>query len=670
MAGAGTCSERFRAAATLRLLGGFDLLRDGSPVPLRSRKSRALLAYLVSRRGHAVARDTLTSLLWPDAAPADSRHSLRQALSMLRTALGSEGIESCAGGDLLLRTGAHLAIDVEQFEEAAARAAATRRHEAEACATAAVRFYRGDLLSGIVLSGAEPFEEWLAAERSRLRNLAAATLERLETLCVRRGDERAAAQFAERRLQLDDLSEPTARRLATLLARSGLRSRALAALERLRDRLQHELGAAPESATARLAERLRAGGPLPGETHSPWRSPRPHRVPVLPLLEREEALAALARDWSAVRQGASRFSHLVGEGGSGKTRLARTAIDDVVTPTEATVVPTCGCAASLPLPGGPFGRLLAADDPGPVLAEIATGRLPARGDADPTSGTTEWAAASPPTVLLLDDLDALDPARETELVGLATRIAERGPVWWLSTSLAGRRSWTVPLAARIADALGAPCQEIEVAPLSPAALAPIAWSILEDEGALRLIRILEGAGVTLPLEIAEQLTLLVDLDELALGPDGVWRLDARAEARTPVRGLGSLVARRLDQLPPTARRLLALAAVAGACFQTRWLALAEGEDEEIVARALETLVERWFLRPWQAGWQGLATAPDDELGHAAPIPLGFEFAQRTTRRLVLEAIEPARRDELVRRLRPYLVEARRGAARDEPIPPG
>jgi DNA-binding SARP family transcriptional activator len=668
VSGAVPCADRLRAAATLRLLGGFDLQRHGRAVLLRSRKSRAVLAYLVSRRGHAVARDTLTALLWPEAAPTDARHSLRQALSLLRDALGPDVIESCPGRDLLLRTGGHLAVDVEQFETAAASATSTHRHEAEACAATAVRLYRGDLLSGVALSDAEPFEEWLAIERSRLRDLAAATLERAETLCVRRGDERAAAQLAERRLRLDDLSEATARRLATLLARSGLRSRALAELGRLRERLRDELGAVPEPATAHLAERLRNGGTIARDGLPETSSFAAHRVPILPLLEREDALAALAHDWSAVRQGASRFSHLVGQGGSGKSRLARTAVDDVVAATEARVVPTCGCAASLPLPGGPFARLLAAHDPDPVLEELAPGCHPARGDAERRSEASDPNASAPPTVLLLDDLDALHPGRESALVALAAKLAAQGPVWWLSTSLASCRSRTRRLSARIASALGASCREIEVAPLSSAALATIAWSTLEDEDALRLVRILEGAGATLPLEIAEQLTLLVDLGELSLGPEGVWRLDPRAEARAPVRGLRPLIEQRLDQLPPTARRLLALAAVAGPCFPTRGLALAEGEDEEIVARALETLVERWFLRPWHAGWHGLGTSPEDEVGHSTALPLGFEFAQRTTRRLTLASIDRVRRQELERRLRPYL-DAGAPIAELDAIPP-
>jgi DNA-binding SARP family transcriptional activator len=75
---------------TVRTLGGFQVLREGVPVPHRawqSRKARDLLKILVTRRGLPVTRDVLCDLLWTavDLARASARLSV--AISTLRSVL-------------------------------------------------------------------------------------------------------------------------------------------------------------------------------------------------------------------------------------------------------------------------------------------------------------------------------------------------------------------------------------------------------------------------------------------------------------------------------------------------------------------------------------------------------------------------------------------------------
>src|SRR5262245_7391963 len=72
----------------IRLLGPMTLHVDSKTVAIASKKVRALLAYLVQREGVAVARTTLTGLLWGERDEAQARASLRQSLSELRAALG------------------------------------------------------------------------------------------------------------------------------------------------------------------------------------------------------------------------------------------------------------------------------------------------------------------------------------------------------------------------------------------------------------------------------------------------------------------------------------------------------------------------------------------------------------------------------------------------------
>src|SRR5690349_6499261 len=70
---------RQRNVTELRLLGGFAASARGRPVALRTRKDRALLAYLALSEGRRHNRSRLAGLLWGDVA-GDPRQSLRQSL--------------------------------------------------------------------------------------------------------------------------------------------------------------------------------------------------------------------------------------------------------------------------------------------------------------------------------------------------------------------------------------------------------------------------------------------------------------------------------------------------------------------------------------------------------------------------------------------------------------
>lgn len=75
------------AGLRIRLLGPISVANDGKPVVIASKKSRALLGYLIQREGTEVARGVLTGLLWGERSESQARASLRQSLSELRGAL-------------------------------------------------------------------------------------------------------------------------------------------------------------------------------------------------------------------------------------------------------------------------------------------------------------------------------------------------------------------------------------------------------------------------------------------------------------------------------------------------------------------------------------------------------------------------------------------------------
>src|SRR5262249_61423764 len=90
----------------------------------------------------------------------------------------------------------------------------------------AAALYRGELLEGLALQEA-PFEEWLLAERERLRELALEALAKLLRHRRAAGATEAAVQTALRLLVLDPLQEPVHRTLMRLYSQMGRRAGAL-----------------------------------------------------------------------------------------------------------------------------------------------------------------------------------------------------------------------------------------------------------------------------------------------------------------------------------------------------------------------------------------------------------------------------------------------------------
>ena len=153
----------------LTLLGGFAARTDtGVPIPISRRKAAALLAYLACSGQDAQPRDKLSALLWPDVATARARHSLRQTLTSLRGVLprGALRVDEVAVG---LEPGT---VDVVTFHRLVAEGT-------PAALAQAATVYAGDLLVGIDINEAAPFEEWLQTEREALHEKAAMSFARL-----------------------------------------------------------------------------------------------------------------------------------------------------------------------------------------------------------------------------------------------------------------------------------------------------------------------------------------------------------------------------------------------------------------------------------------------------------------------------------------------------------
>lgn len=261
-------------ALVLEILGGFELRSAaGDALRLPTRKSRALLAYLVVPPGQLHSREELATLLWGERTDKQARHSLSQALSSIRKALtNGAGDALRVDGDRITLAGSALDTDVLRFERLVTQGSV------ESLARAA-DLYRGDLLSGIAFQ-AEAYEDWLAGERARLRELALGALGKLLDHHATAGDTEHGVEVAIRLLALDPLQEHVHRALMRLYMAAGRGDAALRQYERCREVLCSELGVEPESETERLQHdiaRKRAG-----DRASPVRPDKPSIV-VLPF---------------------------------------------------------------------------------------------------------------------------------------------------------------------------------------------------------------------------------------------------------------------------------------------------------------------------------------------------------------------------------------------------
>jgi DNA-binding SARP family transcriptional activator len=198
---------------TLKLLGPAEHCIPATARRLATRKAIAVLGYLAMRGPEAVRRSDLASLLWGDVPAWQARHSLRQSLLQIRAALAPRPYLLTTDREMVELDVARMRVDARSMEWLLKRGtpASVRR----ACA-----LYRGDFLAGLRVP--EPaFEQWLGAERARLKALAWAAFRlRLQEL-IATGSTDEAGAVALRMMRIDRFAEAPRAALLTMYAERG-----------------------------------------------------------------------------------------------------------------------------------------------------------------------------------------------------------------------------------------------------------------------------------------------------------------------------------------------------------------------------------------------------------------------------------------------------------------
>lgn len=283
----------------LYLFGTFELRRDGVSIPLSTRKTQALFAYL-ALYPEAHPREKLAALFWGDSTDESARHSLNVALNQVRRDIAP---------DLFLtdRTTVQWNPDVSLWLDV--RELGNWRqdiHESASRLRDRISLYRGELL-------ADRYDDWILQERERLRNTYLDALSALVETLRAQSDYAGAVEFAQRVLHTDRANERAHQHLMFCYAMLGERDKGFAQYDACVRSLDEELGVEPSDETAALLRWLRQTPAAPRLAARLTNLPTRLTSFIGRVQELKEVNARLAQ---------ARLITLTGAGGSGKTRLA------------------------------------------------------------------------------------------------------------------------------------------------------------------------------------------------------------------------------------------------------------------------------------------------------------------------------------------------------------
>lgn len=366
---------------------------DGSVIDLPMGKPLAV-ACIVALEPSPVTRDDLAALLWGVAPAQRARHSVRQALSTLRSHVGDNLlVESDAG----LHLHSEVELDVEHFEQALARDQIDL----------ATELWQTGLLHGFEVDDAPPFMRWAEARReycrSRLVSALRARLQQPSTAVQR-------AYWLSTAIRL----EPADVQLHQTRIDDLLTLKEFDAAERALTKARRLIDDDEQGVLDALATRLNKLRGLPATTTRASTTSQPFAM-------RDPDLRHLQHLWSGVEEGSSVRVALLGPRGSGKTRLLQQ-LSDHVTSRGGRVVQVRVANPSIRIEMG-------------AVAEVVRGLLHLPGAAGLSAGSNtvlhqllpSQARSAPLQPLLFTPAASAVPLADA-LADLISAVADEGPV--------------------------------------------------------------------------------------------------------------------------------------------------------------------------------------------------------------------------------------------------
>ena len=313
----------------IRILGPLEVTDGTRVLEVGGLRQRALLARLAVAANRVVAVDSLVDELWGPEPPAGARQALQAQVSRLRKVLGDADRLVARAPGYVLRLGPD-ELDTARFEAllAQARAAAAEGDRGTAARrwADAEGLWRGPALAEFADAA------FAQAEAARLGELRLGATEARIEAELELGRHHQVVAELEGLVGNHPYRERLWAQLILAFYRAGRQADALAAYQRLRHVLGHELGIAPSPELARLEEAVLLqkpelewvqplGGPVDqkldvrDQPTTKTRSNLP--VPRSSFVGRAQEFTELT---TLLQQG--RLVTIVGPGGAGKTRLA------------------------------------------------------------------------------------------------------------------------------------------------------------------------------------------------------------------------------------------------------------------------------------------------------------------------------------------------------------
>lgn len=322
----GEVSDAF-SELRVTLLGGFrvergDDSREASEWPRRSAKT--LTKLLAAHPPHALHREQIIDMMWPDVDADSALNSFGKALHAARRVLepGLERRQDSAylrlADSMLTLNTQRVVIDVDVFECLAHDAVRSGEVSAYHAALAA---YSGELLPE------DRYEPWCAERRSALAEQYVCLLIGLAEVYDRRGACNEAADRLREVLRQDPTREAVHQQLMRLYARMGTPDQAVRQFHVCQQVLRRELDLAPQPETISLYDAIREGllssaGSVPVTDRAGTRE----RATVLAahggtFVGREQVLRVMCEQLARADEGRIGMIAVSGEAGVGKTRL-------------------------------------------------------------------------------------------------------------------------------------------------------------------------------------------------------------------------------------------------------------------------------------------------------------------------------------------------------------
>lgn len=595
----------------ISLLGKFALTYENQPVTsINTARMRSLLAYLLLNRKSPLSRQHTAFVFWPDSTERQARTNLRQLLYHLRSAFPPMGhFLHTDSKNLHWGDDAPGILDVDEFEQIVAKSEKTTEqqnlHSLRASLETAARIYQGHLLP-------ECYQEWIEADRDRLRQQFITVLERLTNLLEKQREYKKALIYARRLLKEDDLQESTYHRLMRLHALDNDRSSALRVYHNCAKILRRELDIEAGKEIRELFERLIK---MPAETAVKNRTEPTRLKRKMSLIGRQKEWERLSNAWLSAGEKSANMIWITGEAGIGKTHLAEELFDWVArqggTTAKTRFYSAEGSLAYAPLVDwlrtAHFrSALTSLDDVWfkeivRILPELCNDRS---GLEKPETMTETWQrqrffealahailAASQPLLLFIDNLHWCD--RETlEWLHYLLHFDNRARLLLLCTVRTEMLNENKPLVSLMLDLnRDGALTQIELNPLDATDSALLASQIaqkeLSEEQAELLYRETEGN----PLFLVEMTR--AGLEQL---PDTAMPYPQSASINRLPPKMQAVIQYRLQQLSPQAKKMMELAAAIGRNFTFGVMKQACEQDEESLVQALDELWQQRIIR--------------------------------------------------------------------------